>query len=146
MSDDLVPLSIVISALRERTPAEEAAEKLIRDLGEPIVVDDLGLPWVTEATVRRVRRAKADAEAADERQRREIAEQTDEMHRRRLAQVAPGLCVEGVPDGVSAAELMMAHGEKDSKPRSVYEDLLSRELNRDDSVTFGSFAPSGPDR
>lgn len=124
-ASELVPLSVLSLDLAE--PATGWAADL-GARGIAIVPDDIGRAAVSRDDARRLIADRRDEARAAEARQREATERMDaEFEARRQAQLPPGLAADRVPEGMTAAEFMMALG-RDKAPRRIspMEEFLGR--------------------
>jgi hypothetical protein len=116
----------------------DAIAVLAGQLGEEVVLDDLGRRCVSRQVARRLFTERAEAEA----KRQEMQERIDAEYLERAAAnpVWAGITADQVPAGVTAAEAMMMAGAlEDAQPRR--QSVLEHALANDGEIEFHPIGP-----
>jgi hypothetical protein len=122
MTAETVPLSVI--ALDLPAPAAGWAFELERR-GIPIVLDDIGRPSISRDAARDLLTEHCENEARTARQWEEIEQRAIEADQRFRASLPAGIRSDAVPEGVSAAELMMLSDPmQGARRQSVLEHAL----------------------
>jgi hypothetical protein len=105
-----IPLSVLSLDLDEPTNGWAAS---LAGRGVEVQIDDVGRLCISRSDAARLFRERREAA---ERQREAQARNDLEAERQRVAQLWPGIPADQVPDGMTAAQYMMA-GDPDLRPR-----------------------------
>jgi hypothetical protein len=121
-AEPAVPLSVLALDLPE--PPDGWAADLARR-GVEVILDDLGRAAVSRSTVRILFAEHRERQEAAARRREEIERRVIAADEARRAALPPGVPVGAVPEGMTAAEMMMAADPmRAPRRRSVVEDAL----------------------
>jgi hypothetical protein len=128
------PIPLTLFELDCPAPPAGWTAKLARR-GVAIVLDDIGRPSIPRAAARDLLAERRENEARKARHREEVERRAIEAERAFRAQLLRGIPADAVPEGMTAAQLMMAAdpmGQR-SKRETVLEHALQ---HRDGAIVY----------